>query len=135
MRLDRDARRCALQAMYQFDAGADNANDSVRLSLEGSKASVDAQTAGFELAEAAWSARAVSDELVERLSPDWPIRRQPMVDRNILRLAVQEMHAVGTPQKAAINEAVELAKEFGGERSPGFVNAVLDRIMRDGAEA
>lgn len=119
--------------MYQFDAGADNEEGTVRLSLEGSKASEDAQSAGFELAEAAWARRATSDELVERLSPAWPIRRQPMVDRNILRLAVQEMGVVGTPPKVAINEAVELAKEFGGEKSPGFINAVLDRIMRDEA--
>lgn len=133
MRLDRDARRCALQAMYQFDAGADNVDGSIRLSLEGSTASEEAQVAGFELAEAAWAARAASDEVVERLSPAWPIRRQPMVDRNILRLAVQEMRVVGTPPKAAINEAVELAKEFGGEKSPGFVNGVLDRFMRDEA--
>ena len=57
-----------------------------------------------------------------------------MVDRNLLRLAYHEMHSKKTPPKVAINEAVELAKEFGGERSPGFVNAVLDKVMRGETE-
>ena len=135
MRLDRDGRRCALQAMYQFDAGASEENSEVRASLEGSRAASDAQDAGFELATAAWANRAESDEIVERFAPEWPVRRQPMVDRNLLRLAVYEIRHAGTPPKVAINEAVELAKEFGGERSPGFVNAVLDKIMREEASA
>ena len=56
-----------------------------------------------------------------------------MVDRNLLRLAYYEIKHGDTPAKAAINEAVELAKEFGGEKSPGFVNALLDRVMREAA--
>lgn len=132
MRLDRDARRCALQAMYQFDSGSDEASEEVRGSLDGSPAAPEAREAGFELATLAWSHRQESDEAIEAISPEWPVRRQPMVDRNLLRLAHCEMNHVGTPPKAAINEAVELAKEFGGERSPGFVNGVLDRLMRQG---
>ena len=132
MKLDRDARRCALQAMYQFDSGSEEALDQVRDSLEGSPAAPEARAAGFELATLAWASRQQSDEAVELISPDWPVRRQPMVDRNLLRIAYCEMKQVGTPPKAAINEAVELAKEFGGERSPGFVNGVLDRLMRQG---
>jgi N utilization substance protein B len=58
---------------------------------------------------------------------DWPVHRQPVVDRNVLRLAVYEMHRGGVPHALAIDQAVELAREFGGERSPAFVNAVLDR--------
>jgi N utilization substance protein B len=54
-----------------------------------------------------------------------------MVDRNILRMAHYEIVHKGVPPKVAINEAVELAREFGGERSPAFVNAILDRMFRD----
>lgn len=135
MRLDRDARRCALQAMYQFDSGSECASEVVRGSLEGSTATAEAQSAGFQLATRAWEGREQSDEVIEKLTPDWPIRRQPMVDRNLLRLAHCEMQTVGTPPKVAINEAVELAKEFGTERSPGFINGVLDRLMKQGAES
>ena len=131
MTLDRDARRCALQAMYQFDAGSSESLDVVRESLDGSPATPEARIAGFDLAQSAWEHRAESDSIMERLSPDWPVRRQPMVDRNLLRLAFHEMHRRGTPPKVVINEAVELAKEFGSERSPGFVNGVLDKLMRE----
>ncbi len=133
MRIDRDARRCALQAMYQFDAGAADDHETVRGSLEGSAAAADSQEKGFALATMAWEFREESDELIQRFSPDWPIHRQPMVDRNLLRLACYEIRHGDTPAKAAINEAVELAKEFGGEKSPGFVNALLDRVMREAA--
>ena len=134
MKLDRSARRCALQVMYQFDAGSDESDDSVRGSLNDSPADDRARAAGYELAQGAWEGRSDSDEAVERLAPEWPVRRQPMVDRNLLRLAYHEMHSKNPPPKVAINEAVELAKEFGGERSPGFVNAVLDKVMRGETE-
>ena len=132
MKLTRDARRCALQAMYQFDAGATESSNSVRESLEGSPATPDARIAGFELAQGAWEHRCESDTTMDRLAPDWPVRRQPMVDRNLLRLAFHEMRRCGTPPKVVINEAVELAKEFGSERSSGFVNGILDKLMREG---
>ena len=54
-----------------------------------------------------------------------------MVDRNILRLAYFEMASGQTPPKVAINEAVELAREFSTQKSPAFVNGVLDKIMRE----
>ena len=131
MKYDRDARRCALQAMYQFDAGALDDLDTVRETLDGSGASESAREKGFALATLAWEFRDESDEIILGLSPDWPINRQPMVDRNLLRLAFYEIRRGGTPPRAAINEAVELAKEFGGEKSPGFVNALLDKVMRE----
>ncbi|MCP4013689.1 MAG: transcription antitermination factor NusB, partial [Phycisphaeraceae bacterium] len=99
--------------------------------LDGSGASESAREKGFALATMAWEVREESDEIILGLSPDWPINRQPMVDRNLLRLAFYEIRRGGTPPRAAINEAVELAKEFGGEKSPGFVNALLDKVMRE----
>lgn len=137
MKLDRAARRCALQAMYQFDADPGTDPEVVEATLEGSGADGPARQSGFKLATDAWAFRAFTDPLIERHSPDWPIRRQPMVDRNLLRMACFEIDRVGTPVKVAINEAIELAKEFGGEKSPGFVNAILDEIAteRKGTEA
>ena len=128
--MSRDARRCALQAIYQFDAADGSDDQGVRQTLEGSRASQDAQARGYELACGAWERRAEFDQLVAPLAPDWPTHRQPMIDRNILRIALHEISHVGTPGKAAINGAVELAKEFGGEKSSGFVNAVLDKLWK-----
>ena len=133
--ISRDMRRCALQALYQFDAGNDPENSLVRSTLEESRTSETAQAEGFQLAQGAWAHREEADALVLPYAEEWPTHRQPMVDRNILRLAVYELRHAGTPGKAAINGAVELAKEFGGEKSFGFVNAVLDKIWKNESEA
>ena len=70
------------------------------------------------------------DDIVSTYAPSWPIRQMAVVDRNRLRIAIYEM-AFGneTPPKVAINEAVELAKVFGSESSPKFVNGVLGSVM------
>lgn len=72
------------------------------------------------------------DERLEEASENWALSRMPIVDRSILRLAVYEMfHRDDVPVSVSINEAVELAKDFGGEEdSPRFVNGVLGRIAR-----
>ena len=125
----RDARRCALQCLYQFDAGAEPGDD-VRRSLEMSPGTPDDHEQGYALAVNAWARRAEADAAVAALTPQWPTHRQPVVDRNILRLAFYEMTHADTPPKVAINEAVELAREFSTEKSHLFVNAVLDRIFK-----
>ena len=75
--------------------------------------------------------RAEIDEMLQAVSRRWKLSRMPGVDRNILRLACHEMlFSQGkVPPKVAINEAVELAKRFGSEESPMFINGVLDSLM------
>lgn len=134
--VSRDTRRCALQVLYQFDSIGDSDPELVRGTLVGSQASEESQRGGFDLALEAWARREEADALVRPLSPDWPTHRQPLIDRNILRIALYEIRHAGTAGKVAINGAVELAKEYGGDKSSGFVNAILDRIWKgDGAAA
>lgn len=127
----RDERRCALQALYQLDAVADTTPDLLRESLAGSGGSDQQRDEGLRLALAAWEARADADSAIGALAEDWPIHRQPIIDRNILRLAHYEMAAGDAPPKVVINEAIELAREFGTEKSPSFVNGILDKVYRD----
>jgi len=126
----RDIRRCALQALYQFDQGMTDRPEIVRQTLAESPGGDDAHQAGFDLATLAWEFHAEADAVVRALAPDWPTHRQPVIDRSILRLAHYEMTRTDTPMKVAINEAVELAKEFSTEKSHLFINGVLDRIHR-----
>ncbi len=71
------------------------------------------------------------DGVIRRLAPAWPILQMATVDRNLLRMAIYEMTIWGkTPPKVVINEAVELAKAFGSESSPKFVNGVLGSVMK-----
>lgn len=135
MSITRDMRRCAIQAMYQFDFGHTDSPDTVRASLDDSPGSNAARQAGFDLALRAWEHHADADTAITEFSPDWPVYRQPVIDRNILRLAHYEMLHTDNPPKLTINDAVELAREFSTEKSPAFINGVLDRIYRTLREA
>jgi len=74
----------------------------------------------------------VIDETITRFAPNWPIETITLIDRNILRLGVYELTlADKIPAKVAINEAIELAKGFGGQSSGRFVNGVLGAIYKD----
>ena len=70
------------------------------------------------------------DSLIGRYAPAWPVPQLPIVDRNILRIAIFELlHNPATPRKTAVDEAVEMAKAFGSDSSARFVNGVLGSIM------
>ncbi len=74
------------------------------------------------------------DKLIEKCAPEWPLDQVTVVDRNILRLGIYELvfgNYEEVPPKVAINEAIELAKSFGGESSGRFVNGVLGTIYRE----
>lgn len=71
------------------------------------------------------------DKKIEKAAPAWPIEKLNKIDLAILRLAVFELEEAKTPPKVAIDEAVELAKEFGSEKSSSFVNGVLGTILKD----
>jgi transcription antitermination protein NusB len=71
------------------------------------------------------------DERIARNAEHWRIARMPAVDRNILRLAVYEMSHTDTPPAVAIDEGLELARQFSGEESVHFVNGVLDAVRRE----
>jgi N utilization substance protein B len=132
------ARRCAVQALYTFDAtGGPASAEALRVLLlpdDAATAPTDeeesAQREAMQMALAAWSMREQADRAVAELAPQWPTYRQPVVDRCILRLAYWELATGRTPPKVVINESVELAREFSTDKSPLFVNGVLDKLMR-----
>lgn len=77
------------------------------------------------------------DELIEQCAPEWPIEQITIVDRNILRIGIYELlygNYDEVPPKVAINEAIELAKTFGGPNSAKFINGVLGTIYREMGE-
>jgi N utilization substance protein B len=135
----RRSRRAALQALYSSDvrAQATGAPDAPLAAL-------DAIAEHFELAP---GARAFAEELVKGVGAErpvldarlagvarnWRLERMAAVDRNVLRLAAWEILFGGTPAAVAIDEAVELAREFGDEASPRFVNGVLDALAEEAA--
>ncbi len=84
------------------------------------------------LVRGAWDRREELDGLIQQAAPSWPIYQMPAVDKSILRMAIWELKfndEEPAPPKAVINEAVELAKHFGGENSGRFVNGVLGSVV------
>jgi N utilization substance protein B len=75
------------------------------------------------------------DATITRHAEHWKIQRMPAVDRNVLRLAVYELLHTETPAAVAIDEALELARQFSGEESVHFVNGVLDAVRKESAPA
>lgn len=72
------------------------------------------------------------DQMISKYAPEWPLEQITIVDRNVLRIGIYELKfSEGTPPKVAINEAIELAKSFGGPSSGKFVNGVLGSIYKD----
>ena len=74
------------------------------------------------------------DQIIEKSAPEWPLEQITIVDRNVLRIGIYELlfgNKEEVPPKVAINEAIELAKNYGGESSGRFVNGVLGTIYRE----
>ena len=88
----------------------------------------------FSLLDQVLKKRAIIDEIIEKAAPDWPINKISIIDRNILRIGLTELlfgDRKEVPPKVAINEAIELAKTFGGENSGKFVNGVLGAVYKE----
>ncbi len=125
------ARIVALQALFESDCTRHNAEISLnRLAEEQALPEATRSFAG-ELVDGVLANKKRIDSLIQAHAPNWPVQQLSVVDRNILRLAIFEISIDNrVPLKAAINEAVELAKAFGSESSPKFVNGVLGAISQ-----
>jgi N utilization substance protein B len=127
----RQSRELALQLLFLWDAhGMRDEQMTLEATHQASDDPITRQRA-MEIAGGAWEARENTDRWIERLAPQWPPRRQPGVDRGILRLAVWELTSTDTPPKVVIDEAIELAKLYSTENSPAFINGVLDAVLRE----
>ncbi len=141
----RDIRRLALLALYQLDARGESDLESIRASIEDAPRledydpQFDQKNGSFkdkeyakaiDLALAAYAGRDEADRMMQELAPEWPAHRQAAIDRAILRLGFHELIEGKTPPRAAINEAVELAKAFSTDKSPSFVNGLLSAIHK-----
>jgi N utilization substance protein B len=133
----RRARENALQMLYMIDAQSERGDVAVDAAL------ADFWTAAEGTAAAARSVRDYADLLargviehradldarIEATSHHWRVDRMACVDRNVLRLAAYELvHRLDVPRRAVLNEAIDLAKQYGSEDSGAFVNGILDRL-------
>ena len=127
----RKTRELAMQLLFLWDSAGEPDTAASDQVLRDSGADDEVRRGALAMAGGAWEQRALIETQVERLAPQWPPRRQPGVDRNILRLAVWELGSADTPPKVVIDEAIELAKHFSTEQSPAFINGVLDSVLKE----
>ena len=129
MGVRRKARVLALQVLYEVDSvGHDVEAALTHLLAEGRLPEENAAFAR-ELVSGVIQNKEKIDQHIKNFAPAWPVEQIPLVDRNILRLAIFEILLDNNvPVKVAINEAVELAKMFGSDNSPKFVNGVLGSV-------
>ena len=114
--------------LYLLDMNPDAPSDQLHEAMEDQLPTEDLLKFAEELVCGVRSHLLEIDRLIESVAENWRIGRMAPTDRNVMRLAIFEMHHVGTPSPVVINEAVELAKEFGAENSAGFVNGIVDRL-------
>ena len=128
----REARRAALLALYQADLTGADAGERLR----GAADNEEPDAYAVELVAGVSAAREELDALIGRTTEGWTIDRLAPLDRSILRVATYELlHRQDVPVGAAIDEAVEAAKELSTEDSGRFVNGVLGRIARETVRA
>jgi N utilization substance protein B len=130
VRARHQARVVALQALYEIDC-TDHAPAIVLAQrLEATELPEAATGFSRRLVSGVLKHRSVLDVFIHHPAPEWPLEQMAYIDRNILRIAIFEFAVDGhTPVKVAINEAVELAKTFGSDSAPRFVNGVLGALV------
>jgi len=125
-----------LQTLYEWDF-YEKKRDFIKVlerNIEDYAPGVDEPEFAWNLAKGVVENLDKIDPIIEKAAPEWPINRIPIIDRNVLRLGLYELIFADkdeVPSKVAINEAVEIAKNYGGPNSGKFINGVLGTVFRE----
>ncbi|MBU2025612.1 MAG: transcription antitermination factor NusB [Patescibacteria group bacterium] len=133
------SRQVAMQTLYEWDFKKTKKQDIKQITKRNIKKfdqSVDHDLIN-KLVQGVYKKRKIIDQMIEKAAPEWPLDQIAAIDRNVLRLGIYELLFQNTkevPPKVAINEAIELAKAYGGQSSGKFINGVLGTIYREMGE-
>ena len=123
------SREIALQVLYQIDMSEDTTEEAFDLFWEHFTPPDDLKEFSQKIVSGVCQHEEEIDVIIEHYSEHWRLKRMTIVDRNILRLAIFElMFCDDIPPKVVLNEAVELGKKFGSDKSGSFVNGILDKV-------
>lgn len=123
------AREIALQALFQEDLNPENALGNLGAFLGARLQEEEMREFSKQLVLGVKRNQEELDALLAEKAEHWSIHRMPATDRNLLRLGAYEIRYADTPDRVAINEAVELAKRYGTANSPQFINGILDKLL------
>jgi len=132
MRKRTKAREYALQILYAIDITKDESKICIERFWEGSDEKTD-QVKSFadELVLGVSEKKNEIDKMISKYATNWQLNRMAVIDRNVLRFATYELlYMDDIPPKVSINEAIDIAKKFGGSDSGKFVNGILDKINK-----
>ncbi|MCF8009733.1 MAG: transcription antitermination factor NusB [Clostridiales bacterium] len=128
-------REYALQILYEVEIGKNDTDKVISRNINSNSFKQDETGFLKQLVYGTLKNIAAIDDIISLYSRDWSINRLAYVDKNILRLAVYEiLYEKEIPRSVSINEAVELAKTFGGNESPKFINGILDVVGKNSQE-
>jgi N utilization substance protein B len=134
VKVRRRARILALQALYEIDTTEHSPGAVLDQRLGEDPLPEDGAVFVRELITGVLQHRANLDKMIQEYAPEWPVDQMAAIDRNVLRIAIYEFYtSKQTPTKVAINEAVELAKLFGSDSAPRFINGVLGAVAAQGS--
>lgn len=132
------ARAIAVQSFYEWDFYQPDTDKNLleiaRRNIKEFDEEEEQKDFVLQLVKGAHEHRQRIDDIIQKAAPKWPLDQIPPVDKNVLRIGIQELLYADyneVPPKVAINEAIELAKEFGGATSGKFVNGVLGTIYKE----
>lgn len=123
------ARETVLQMLYQKDLNPDVTADAIRDMIQESLHDEELSRFAWSLFAGVMESRATLDQRIEGAASNWTLTRMAPTDRNAIRLGLFELLYTDTPHRVVIDEALELAKTYGGPQSSSFVNGVLDRLI------
>lgn len=126
------AREVALQLLYQHDLNPGLDREAIEEFVRERLLEEGLRPFALALYDGVLAQQAGIDEQLAAAAENWRLKRMTPVDRNVLRLGGFELlHAPETPSRVVLDEAIELARRYGSANSPGFVNGVLDRLLRN----
>ena len=128
----RSSRELALKFLYQFELNEGDLDEQIKLFLERNSSQEDVENFMKELVMSLVSKMKEIDEIIQKYSDHWDLDRMTVIDRNILRIGACELlFNFSTPPKVVINEAIDIAKKYGNEDSPEFINGILDKVYNE----
>jgi N utilization substance protein B len=131
VKIRRQARAIALQALYEIDCSGHPADQALNHLAADENLSEEGVAFATNIVQGIRGCSQQLDAIIAKHAPEWPVDQLAIVDRNILRIALYELqYNEDVPIKVAINEAVELAKMFGSDTAPRFVNGVLGTFLQ-----
>ena len=126
-----EARRFVLRSLHLLDQNPEADRDRIQAQLHKDFSDPTVREFAWTMLTGVLNVRDELDQKIRATAANWRLERMASTDRNVLRMGLYELLHLGTPSAVVIDEAVEIAKEYGTENSGGFVNGILDKLKSE----